>query len=60
MKLEYVGEYFPAFPGWPGPCTQMPYPFSKEQRVRYVDKRDADLMMQIKGPNGEELFCALS
>lgn len=52
-KVEYLGDVNGS---WRGPETCLMYEFRRDSRVHWVDVRDVQHLLNIKGPNGEEFF----
>jgi len=53
VKLAYLGERRGR---WKGPCTDEFYPFSPESPLRWVDRRDARLMLEQRDADGKAIF----
>ena len=51
-KLEYIGAN-QGNSTWFGPATQTRYVFGASRRIGYVDSRDADGMLAMKGKDGK-------
>lgn len=53
VKLRYLGGLSTR---WKGPITGTRYPFSVKNPLRFVDRDDADCMLEQKQSSGSQYF----
>ena len=54
VLIGYMGQ---ARGKYRGPISCHWYEIDPDRRFMYLDARDADHFLKLRGPNGEELFC---